>query len=100
MSQPDDMYLAASSGPVTEIAMGETAGGAPLTAPAGPAMAGAIDRDGGLLADQTGTLRRQVFVLALPVLGEQVLNTFVAWNDTYLAGHLNVSATAAVGFSA
>ena len=46
------------------------------------------------------SIRRAVLLLALPVLGEQVLNTFVAWNDTYLAGHIDVSATAAVGFSA
>ena len=55
----------------------------------------------------SGPLRRTVFLLALPVLGEQGLNLFVAFFDTWLAGHLPDSAgvsittaTAAVGFAA
>lgn len=99
MSQTDNLPLAASEGPVTEIALGESAG-APLTAPAGPAIAAQAALASNLIADDKVSLRKRVFILALPVLGEQILNTFVAWNDTYLAGHLNVSATAAVGFSA
>jgi len=123
VSQPDDLSLASSAGPVTEIAVGEASTGSPVTVPAGPAMPTALGAGaaltgersvaigapsvaarpslvGGAEDDLPGQLRRRVLILALPVLGEQVLNTFVAWNDTYLAGHLNVSATAAVGFSA
>jgi len=48
----------------------------------------------------TGPIRSGVMLLALPVLGEQLLNAGVAWNDTYLAGHLGAVATAAVGFGA
>lgn len=48
----------------------------------------------------TGDIRQAVFWLALPVLGEQLLNSMVAWNDTYLAGHISATATAAVGFGA
>lgn len=48
----------------------------------------------------TGEIRQTVFWLALPVLGEQLLNSMVAWNDTYLAGHISATATAAVGFGA
>lgn len=48
----------------------------------------------------TGEIRQAVFWLALPVLGEQLLNSMVAWNDTYLAGHISATATAAVGFGA
>ncbi|MHC4696364.1 MAG: MATE family efflux transporter [Planctomycetota bacterium] len=52
----------------------------------------------------TGPVRRTLFVLALPVLGEQLLNTFVGLFDTYLAGNLlgdiNVAATGAIGLAA
>ena len=52
----------------------------------------------------TGNLRSAVFYLALPVLGEQVLNFLVGFYDVYLAGHLESSvrtdATAAVGVAA
>lgn len=48
----------------------------------------------------SGDIRRTVFWLALPVLGEQALNACVAWNDTFLAGHISPTATAAVGFGA
>ena len=54
-----------------------------------------------------GPLRATTFWLALPVLGEQTLNLFVAFFDTWLAGHLPadasasaVQATGAVGFAA
>ncbi len=71
-----------------------------MTAPAGPAVSTQINSLVDASADDKHALRKRVFILALPVLGEQILNTFVAWNDTYLAGHINVAATAAVGFSA
>ncbi len=52
----------------------------------------------------TGPVRRTLFVLAIPVLGEQLLNTFVGLFDTYLAGnlptHVNVAATGAIGLAA
>lgn len=52
----------------------------------------------------TGNLRTTVFFLALPVLGEQVLNFLVGFYDVYLAGHLaadvRTDATAAVGVAA
>jgi MATE family multidrug resistance protein len=48
----------------------------------------------------TGDIRSAVTWLALPVLGEQVLNAMVAWNDTFLAGRIDAVATAAVGFGA
>ncbi len=51
-----------------------------------------------------GNLRTTVFFLALPVLGEQVLNFLVGFYDVYLAGHLadgvRTDATAAVGVAA
>ena len=100
MSQRENLSFAASAGTDTEIALGEASGGAPMTAPAGPTLPTQDGAIGDLTADNPRLLRRRVLILALPVLGEQILNTFVAWNDTYLAGHLNVSATAAVGFSA
>lgn len=52
----------------------------------------------------TGNLRSTVFFLALPVLGEQVLNFLVGFYDVYLAGHLTThvgtEATSAVGVAA
>ncbi|MHC4090537.1 MAG: MATE family efflux transporter, partial [Planctomycetota bacterium] len=47
-----------------------------------------------------GNIRRAVFWLALPVLGEQLLNSFIALVDVYLAGQLSKEATAAVGLAA
>lgn len=41
-----------------------------------------------------------MFFLALPVLGEQMLNTFVGLFDTWLAGQISVVATSAVGVGA
>jgi MATE family multidrug resistance protein len=48
----------------------------------------------------SGNVRRAVIWLALPVLGEQLLNSLVAWNDTFLAGRISAVATSAVGFGA
>ena len=52
----------------------------------------------------TGDLRKVVWVLALPVLGEQVLNFCVGFYDVWLAGHLEKhvteQATNAVGVAA
>ena len=55
----------------------------------------------------SGPLRSTTFWLALPVLGEQTLNLFVAFFDTWLAGHLPgasdglaVETTGSVGFAA
>lgn len=47
-----------------------------------------------------GSVRRAVFVLAIPVLGEQLLNSLVGVVDVYLAGQLSVDATAAIGLAA
>jgi len=46
-----------------------------------------------------GSIRTTLLVLALPVLGEQLLNSFVAVCDIYLAGRLSKEATAAVGLA-
>ena len=52
----------------------------------------------------TGPLRSTLFFLALPVLCEQLLNSFIGLFDTYLAGNLKsgntVAATSAVGLAA
>jgi putative MATE family efflux protein len=48
----------------------------------------------------TGDIRRTTLWLALPVFGEQVLNSFVAIVDTFLAGRISTEATAAVGLAA
>ncbi|MDP6115660.1 MAG: MATE family efflux transporter [Planctomycetota bacterium] len=47
-----------------------------------------------------GNLRKTLFILALPVLGEQLLNSFVGLYDTYLAGKISKDATAAIGLAA
>jgi multidrug resistance protein, MATE family len=44
------------------------------------------------------SLRRSVLLLALPAVGEQVLNTLVGLADTFLVGHLNERAAAQVGY--
>jgi len=44
-----------------------------------------------------GSLSRQVFILALPMLGEQLVNFCVGLVDTFLAGQVGKEATAAVG---
>ena len=47
-----------------------------------------------------GPVRQVLFVLALPVLGEQLLNTFVGLFDIWLAGRISAAATSAVGLAA
>ncbi|MFH1111092.1 MAG: MATE family efflux transporter [Planctomycetota bacterium] len=47
-----------------------------------------------------GPVRRTLFLLALPVLAEQILNTLVGLVDTYLAGRISPAATSAVGLAA
>lgn len=47
-----------------------------------------------------GPIRRQVLLLALPMLGEQVLNFLVGLVDTILAGRISKEATTAVGVAA
>lgn len=47
-----------------------------------------------------GSLSRQVLMLALPMLGEQVGIFTIGLVDTYLAGHVSKEATAAVGTGA
>src|SRR5262249_17805039 len=44
------------------------------------------------------TLRRTVLLLALPAVGEQVLNTLVGLADTFLVGHLDQRAAAKLGY--
>lgn len=44
-------------------------------------------------------LRRRVFGLALPAVGEQLLNTAVGLTDQYLVGHLALGVAAALGYS-
>ncbi|MCO6438869.1 MAG: MATE family efflux transporter [Phycisphaerae bacterium] len=48
----------------------------------------------------TGSVRRKLFVLAMPVLAEQLLNTAVGTFDIFLAGRLSAAATSAVGLAA
>lgn len=54
------------------------------------------------LADRVirGRIRKTVLWLALPVFGEQALNSFVAIVDTFLAGRISAEATSAVGLAA
>jgi len=47
-----------------------------------------------------GPVGMTVFLLALPVLGEQLLNTFVGLFDVFLAGKISPTATSAIGLSA
>jgi putative MATE family efflux protein len=46
-----------------------------------------------------GPIRAAVFWLALPVLGEQLLNACVTWNDAILAGRISAVATGAIGLA-
>ncbi|MBK9711654.1 MAG: MATE family efflux transporter [Kouleothrix sp.] len=50
-------------------------------------------------SDRPPTLRRTVLLLALPAVGEQVLNTLVGLADTFLVGHLGAAAAASLGYS-
>src|SRR5262245_39117820 len=45
------------------------------------------------------TMRRRVLLLALPAVGEQVLNTFVGLADTFFVGHLSSAAAALLGYT-
>ena len=47
-----------------------------------------------------GNVGTTLLVLALPVLGEQLLNSFVGIYDTYLAGTISKEATGAIGLAA
>lgn len=46
-----------------------------------------------------GALRRRVLNIALPAVGEQLLNTAVGLADVYLVGHLSAAASAQLGYS-
>lgn len=48
----------------------------------------------------SGPLRRTLLLLALPVLAEQILTTFVGLFDTFLAGRISAAATSAIGLAA
>ena len=48
----------------------------------------------------TGPVRTALLALALPVLGEQILNTFVGLFDVWLSGRISPAATSAVGLGA
>ncbi len=45
-------------------------------------------------------IRRTLFILAIPVLGEQLLNAAVGTFDVFLAGRISHTATAAIGLGA
>lgn len=44
------------------------------------------------------TIRRRVFALALPAVGEQLLNTIVGLTDVYLVGNLNPQVAVKLGY--
>ena len=48
----------------------------------------------------SGSVGRQIFWLALPVLAEQLLNYTVGLTDAFLSGRISKEATAAVGIGA
>ncbi len=48
----------------------------------------------------SGPIGRTLLILALPVLGEQALNTMVGLFDTWLAGRISAVSTSAVGLGA
>lgn len=50
-------------------------------------------------ADRPLSHRRRVLLLALPAVGEQVLNTLVGLSDTFLVGHLSAAASGRLGYS-
>ena len=49
--------------------------------------------------DMPGSLRRGVLVLALPAVGEQVLNTLVGLADTFLVGHMSAATSIKLGYT-
>ena len=51
------------------------------------------------VAGRASTQRRRVLLLALPAVGEQVLNTLVGLADVFLVGHLNSAAAARLGYN-
>lgn len=58
-----------------------------------------ITKPRAIAAEPLLSLRRRVLTLALPVVGEQVLNTLVGLADTFLIGHLSAGAAAQLGYS-
>ncbi|MBA3530294.1 MAG: MATE family efflux transporter [Ardenticatenales bacterium] len=48
--------------------------------------------------DDSWALRKMVFFLALPAVGEQVLNTLVGLTDQFLVGHLDPAVAAQLGY--
>ena len=52
-----------------------------------------------LKARMTSERSGRVLALALPAVGEQLLNMAVGLVDTFMVGHLGASAVAAVGLS-
>jgi MATE family multidrug resistance protein len=49
-------------------------------------------------ATSTTTIRRRVFSLAMPAVGEQLLNTAVGLADIYLVGHLSMETAKQLGY--
>lgn len=80
--------------PGTSGSDGTPAAGPVIAAPRRPGAARQIP------AITSGPVRTTLLVLALPVFGEQILNTFVGLFDTWLAGQISATATAAVGLAA
>ena len=58
-----------------------------------------IDRASDEMSSATTGLRHELFVLALPVLGEQLLTFCIGFFDVYLSGRLGKSETAAIGLA-
>lgn len=50
-------------------------------------------------SDQASERRGRVFKLALPAVGEQVLNTLVGMADVFLVGHLSLTASQQLGYT-
>jgi len=48
----------------------------------------------------SGPVRSTLFLLAMPILAEQILNTCVGLFDTFLAGRISAAATSAIGLAA
>jgi MATE family multidrug resistance protein len=59
-----------------------------------------MDKPAAAISSATVGLRREMFVLALPVLGEQLLTFCIGFFDVYLSGRLGKTETAAIGLSA
>ncbi len=70
----------------------------PVAVSPGPADDGAVLPASAIVVG--APVRKALLWLALPVLGEQILNTVVALFDTWLAGRLSPAATSAVGLAA